>query len=118
MCIANALHKAKEEKEWAGWITYSLETELYTYLPLQVIHEPRSRVEYRYPELCENEYLVIDLHSHPFDMPSFSSTDDEDNKGGVRLAGVISFDKSMVPTLTVRLCVEGHFFEMEEEMYR
>lgn len=47
-------------------------------------------------------------------MPSFSSTDDEDNKGGVRLAGVISFDKSMVSKLTIRLCLEGHFFEIDD----
>lgn len=105
----------------ASWITYSLEIGLYTYLPLTIIYESVHRVEHKYPVLCENEYLVLDLHSHPFDMfdmPAFSITDDEGNKGGVRLAGVISFDKSMIATLTVGLCVEGHFFEMDEEMYR
>lgn len=116
-CIANASEKADEKKEWAGCITYKQMTGHYSLLPRSdIIVESKYRVSYNIPKLPTDEHLVLDLHSHPFDMPAFSQQDDEDDKGGVRLAGVISFGKNEKPKLTLRLCLEGHFFEVDKEL--
>ncbi len=111
-CIKLAQVKAVDRKEWAGWITWD-SIMGYEYMPLDITCESTERVEFNHPKLSDGTYMVMDIHSHPFDMPHFSTTDDHDDIGGVYIAGVISFNADFEPVLTKRLCVEGYFFNRE-----
>lgn len=106
--IEVARDKAKKGLEWAGWIVWGA-FDGYRLVEPTVIKESSSSVSYEHPEL-NGGHLVVDLHSHPFDMTAFSRVDDHDDMGGIRFSGVICFDRYMQPNLKVRLCIEGHFF--------
>lgn len=102
--------KAERGLEWAGWVVWDA-VDGYRLIEPEVIEESFASVCYRYTDL-NGAQLVMDLHSHPFDMPAFSAVDDRDDTGGIRFSGVISFGAEMKPRLKVRLCIEGHFFEL------
>lgn len=108
--IDAARNKAERGLEWAGWVVWDT-VDGYRLIEPEVIEESFASVRYRYPDL-NGAHLVMDLHSHPFDMPAFSAVDDRDDTGGIRFSGVISFGAEMKPRLKVRLCIEGHFFEL------
>ena len=110
ICREEASEKAGQGKEWAGWIVWSQRSG-YQYLPLKILEESGISVRYRRPELPEGTYLLMDLHSHPFDLPTFSHTDDQDDLGGIHYSGLFSFDSDHQSKLTLRLCVEGFFIE-------
>ncbi|MCR4286743.1 MAG: PRTRC system protein A [Deltaproteobacteria bacterium] len=109
-CIEAARIKAEKGLEWAGWVVWDT-VDGYRLIEPEVIEESFASVRYKYPEL-NGAHLVMDLHSHPFDMTAFSTVDDRDDTGGIRFSGVISFGVDMQPRLKVRLCIEGHFFEL------
>lgn len=109
-CIDAARNKAEKGLEWAGWVVWDA-VDGYRLIEPEVIEESFASVCYICPDL-DGAHLVMDLHSHPFDMSAFSSVDDRDDMGGIRFAGVISFNADMKPRLKVRLCIEGHFFEL------
>jgi PRTRC genetic system protein A len=110
VCRSEATRKAKISKEWAGWIVWN-EDSGYKYLPLEIIEETGVSVRYKVPILPEGTSLVMNFHSHPFDMAHFSGTDDHDDQGGMHYSGIFSFDSGMNSKLTLRLCLEGFFFE-------
>jgi len=110
-CIEAARIKAERGLEWAGWIVWGA-FDGYRLVEPTVIRESSSSVSYEYPELT-GDHLVVDIHSHPFDMSAFSGVDDHDDMGGIRFSGVISFDRYMQPKFNVRLCIEGHFFNLK-----
>ena len=110
LCREEATEKAARQKEWAGWILWS-KASGYHYLPLEILEESQTSVKYRRPKLLNQTHLVMDLHSHPFDLPQFSHTDDLDDLGGIHYSGVFSFDKTSRATLTTRLCIEGYYFK-------
>lgn len=110
LCRKEALEKARFRKEWAGWIVWR-EDAGYEYLPLEILQETGISVQYRFPVLPSGTWLAMDLHSHPFDMAHFSDTDDHDDRGGIHYSGVFSFDADLRSNLTLRLCLEGFFFE-------
>jgi len=109
-----ATGRLHERLEWAGWITWNEEAG-YEFLPLIEWHVSAASVTYERPGLPEGTHLVLDLHSHPFDMPAFSSIDDKDDTGGIHFSGVISFPgETGEPELSMRLCIEGYYFELTE----
>lgn len=108
--IDAARTKAERGLEWAGWVVWDIVNGYHLIEP-EIIEESFASVRYRYPDL-NGAHLVMDLHSHPFDMSAFSAVDDRDDTGGIRFSGVISFGADMRPKLKVRLCIEGHFFEL------
>lgn len=110
LCRKEAFEKARTRKEWAGWIIWSEDTG-YEYLSLEILQETGISIQYRYPGLPSGTWLAMDLHSHPFDMARFSDTDDHDDRGGIHYSGVFSFDADLRSNLTLRLCLEGFFFE-------
>lgn len=64
-------------------------------------------ISYKQVDVGEDESLVIDLHSHGTHSAFFSSTDDADDSGSVKISGVFgSLDKD-VQTAAFRLCVLG-----------
>ncbi|HEY1042381.1 MAG TPA: PRTRC system protein A [Telluria sp.] len=67
-----------------------------------------TRIQYRQVDLADDEHLVIDLHSHGQLPAGFSPTDDEDDYGSVKIAGVFgNVDPGSEPSLAFRLCVLG-----------
>jgi PRTRC genetic system protein A len=110
LCRKEATLQARVSLEWAGWIIWSEESG-YQYLPLEIIEATKVSIKYKYPVLPEGTYLAMNLHSHPFKMSKFSETDDHDDQGGMYYSGVFSFDSGMNSKLTLRLCLEGFFFE-------
>jgi len=108
VCKESALDAALKKKEWAGWIVCD-QTGGYSIKHLNS-ETTYTSVRYERPALNEGESLILDLHSHPFDMPAFSQTDNLDDLGGIHYSGVISFDHHMNPKLTIRFCIEGFYF--------
>ena len=66
-----------------------------------------SSVQYRMPVLAEHESIAIDLHSHGHLPAFFSDTDDQDDFGTVKIAGVVGDLDKAEPTVLFRLCVLG-----------
>ena len=54
---------------------------------------------------------LIDVHSHPFPLRDFSTTDDASDRGAFRFAVLIA-DPAGAPSLHARLCVYGVFVDV------
>lgn len=104
---------ARDRKEWAGWIVWSRERGC-RIPPLDITDVSCETVKFNRPALSSGEYLVLDLHSHPFEMDFFSAVDDRDDLGAIKYAGVFSFDKELKAKLSLRLCVEGFYFPVDD----
>ena len=102
---------AEQNKEWAGWIVWDEQNGL-EYMPV-TFESTYVRAEVRHPDLPEGRHLVIDVHSHGSISPFFSMTDDEDDKGGVKISLVLGSYKAGENEQTFktayRYCVEGFF---------
>lgn len=75
--------------------------------PLLIGEPTGSHVQYQQIELGEHESLAIDLHSHGLHPAIFSGTDDIDDAGSVKIAGVFGNLDLGLPTVAFRLCVLG-----------
>lgn len=103
---------AEKGLEWAGIIIWSKDKGM-QYYPLSFIATP-SDVHYIKPNLPENNYIVIDIHSHHEMNPFFSITDNIDECGRVRISICLGnynkekkqFEKAM------RYAVEGFFIRI------
>lgn len=66
-----------------------------------------SRIQYSQVEVGENESLALDLHSHGYLDAFFSDTDNEDDRGAVKISAVFGNLDTDKPTVAFRLCVLG-----------
>jgi len=66
-----------------------------------------SHIQYRHGEPGPDESLAIDLHSHGHLAAFFSGTDDEDDRGAVKISAVFGNLDTDSPTVAFRLCVLG-----------
>ena len=66
-----------------------------------------SRIQYHQVEPGPDESLAIDLHSHGHFGAGFSTTDDEDDRGAVKISAVFGDLDKDKPTVAFRLCVLG-----------
>jgi len=116
--LPQAAEYAENNREWAGWIVWAKE-EGYSYLPLDFEASAASVFIGQRPVLQEGTHLVIDVHSHGRMRAFFSSTDDLDDSGGVRLSvvlGCYSRNEGRHNFLyKCRAVVEGFFFDLEVE---
>ncbi len=114
--LPQAAAYADNNHEWAGWIVWNKE-EGYSYMPLDFEASPVSVLISERPLLSEDTHLVIDVHSHGAMKAFFSSTDDRDDSGGVRLSVVLgSYCKDEGRRNFLYKCravVEGFFFSLE-----
>jgi len=104
---------ADQGKEWAGWIVY--EDGTLRYMPLD-FEATAVNAHIQRPDLPEGCHLAMDCHSHGTLRPFFSSEDNNDDKGGVKISLVLgSYNKEdkMHFKLAFRYCIEGFFFELE-----
>jgi PRTRC genetic system protein A len=114
--LPQAAAYADDSREWAGWIVWAKE-EGYSYLPLDFEASAASVFIGQRPALSEGTHLVIDIHSHGRMKAFFSSTDDVDDSGGVRLSVVLgSYSRGEGKHNFLYKCraiVEGFFFDLE-----
>ncbi len=66
-----------------------------------------GHIEFEQVRLADDEHLVIDLHSHGHLPAFFSGTDDCDDAGSVKIAGVYGNLDQTEPTVAFRICVLG-----------
>jgi PRTRC genetic system protein A len=66
-----------------------------------------SRIQYHQVEPGMDESIAIDLHSHGHLDAFFSTTDDEDDRGAVKISAVFGNLDTDAPTVAFRLCVLG-----------
>ncbi len=71
-----------------------------------------SRIQYRQVEPGPDESLAIDLHSHGRLDAFFSTTDDADDRGAVKVSGVYGNLDTATPTVAFRLCVLGLYIPL------
>lgn len=98
--------------ETSACITWNEETGQLRLKPLKEIHAGPSHVHYERPQLGEKEHLVVDLHSHGAHPAYFSSQDDQDDKGDVKIAGVVGSCDKTNPTMEFRLCALGMYIPL------
>ncbi len=66
-----------------------------------------TRIQYHQVEAGPDESLAIDLHSHGHLEAFFSETDNEDDRGAVKISAVFGNLDTDKPTVAFRLCVLG-----------
>jgi PRTRC genetic system protein A len=66
-----------------------------------------DRIEYREIRLEDEEQLVVDVHSHGNHPASFSSTDDVDDHGTMKVCLVLGNLDLERPSSAMRLCMAG-----------
>ncbi len=74
--------------EVGAWIVWSETTREFSMIELPTISHGPSHLNYDRPTLESNSWLIADLHSHGRGQAFFSSTDDRDDAGAVKLAMV------------------------------
>jgi PRTRC genetic system protein A len=104
-----ALHaRTAAPVEAAAGIIWNSATRLWRIEYPEIIGEASAaHIQYKQVELADDEHLVIDLHSHGHGAAFFSSTDDVDDAGSVKIAGVYGNLDQGAPTVSFRLCVLG-----------
>jgi len=72
-----------------------------------------SKIDYL-RHLDPNETIIVDVHSHGNGKAYFSTTDNNDDQGGIRIAMVLGQCANIITMDFVsRLIIEGHFFPIE-----
>lgn len=104
--------RAALPNEFAAWAVYDEATQALHYQPLVAIEAGPGGIEFHRPTLGLGHHLAIDLHSHGAMDAFFSSTDDEDDRGDVKVA-VVAGRLDREPMWTTRLCVLGVFIGPE-----
>lgn len=93
--------------ETAAWITWDEKTREFAYVPLAAQSASPGHVTYEVPSLPQRTHLVLDLHSHGAHAAFFSSQDDVDDYGTVKLAAVLGNVDQDEPTMAARACLLG-----------
>jgi PRTRC genetic system protein A len=97
-------------------ITWDEKTGRLTLKPLKAIQADPDFLHYERPRLGDTEHLVVDIHSHGMAPAFFSGLDDKDDKGDVKIAGVVgSCDKTNL-TMKFRLCALGIYIPLAFEI--
>jgi len=100
--------------ECAAWAVWNEHTGLLEYRPLIADEASPGGVTFHRPRLQPNEHLAVDMHSHGTLPAYFSETDDEDDRGEVKLSVVVgTLDKE--PSYASRLCALGFFLDADEQ---
>ena len=98
--------------ETAATIIWNEKTGVMRLLPRVELKAGKAYVEIEAPLLAEHEHLVMDIHSHARFKAGFSSTDNNYDKTGVYLAGVIGNVDTDTLSHAYRLCALGMFINL------
>jgi len=101
------LARAAAPVEAAASVLWNSDRNTWRLLVPETISATPGSISYKQVEPDANEHLVIDLHSHGCLDAFFSDTDNADDAGSVKIAGVYGNLNTASPTLTFRICVLG-----------
>ncbi|KVM05510.1 PRTRC system protein A [Burkholderia ubonensis] len=93
--------------EHAAWIVWNDTSKELVYREVEVTSSTPTKITINRPALADDESLAFDLHSHGAGLASFSPTDDADDAGEVKIAGVIGGVGTATPSVAFRLCALG-----------
>jgi PRTRC genetic system protein A len=107
--IAHFLDDAKRAlpDEAAAWIVWNEIDEKLEYVNVGTYESSPGGIRYARPRLEAHQHLAVDLHSHGALPAFFSATDDADDEGEVKLAGVLGNIDTDTPSAAFRLCALG-----------
>lgn len=98
--------------ECAAWGVYDNTSGQLEYWPIVSTKASPANVTFERPRLRDHQHLAIDIHSHGALPAGFSTTDDEDDAGEVKLAIVVGNIGGEL-SFARRLCLNGYFLEPE-----
>jgi len=104
--------RVRSPNECAAWIVWNQRTDAWKLMMLQETSVGPGHVVVNLPSLESDEYRVMDLHSHGLERAFFSRTDNKDDKGDVKIAGVIGNLDQPEVTASFRLCANGVFLPL------
>lgn len=94
--------------ECAAWLVWNTQNRNFSYRLLCSINSGVGHLRYERPMLAENECLICDIHSHGPIPALFSSEDDRDDRGEIKIAAVIGgLGVGNRLSILFRLCVAG-----------
>lgn len=97
--------------EFGAWLVWNDEEKERVYRPLEATEATGAFLQFERPTLADHESLAVDLHSHGRHRALFSTTDNRDDRGEVKIAGVYgSLDREI--TTAFRLCTGGKFISI------
>jgi PRTRC genetic system protein A len=99
--------------EFAAWGVFDELTYELSYRRLIAINAGPAGIEFHRPKLEDHEHLAVDIHSHGTQSDFFSETDDEDDRGEVKLA-LVAGNLNAEVSWSIRLCLLGIFMEAVE----
>lgn len=105
--------RAALPNEFAAWLVWDSYDKVMLYRPCRTIDASADRIHFERPNLDRNECLAIDLHSHGAAPAFFSSTDNADDAGEVKIAGVVGSLDQPAPSLCFRVCAMGVFVDVQ-----
>lgn len=99
--------------EHAAWVIWDSRTGDLQYRELSITNASPGAISYDRPVLEAHESLVVDLHSHGTTAAFFSSTDNQDDAGEVKIACVVGdLVDGKTPSIQFRLCALGMFLPL------
>jgi len=102
------------DTEIAGGVIWNEATGTWRYERFEAVEASGDHIQYQRPRLVEGEHLVLDMHSHGGHGAFFSATDNEDDRGDVKLSLVVGrVADTGGPEIMVRLCSMGVFSGVE-----
>lgn len=105
--------------EHAAWLIWDGKEEVLRYRSILAISAGPAGIKLHRPQLEAHEHLAVDVHSHGALGAFFSTTDDGDDAGEVKLSVVLgNLDDPGSQTLSMRLCAHGLFIPFETEPER
>lgn len=100
--------------EFAGWGVWDAEKRKLVYRGLEDDWASTGGVSFKRPRLAPHESLAVDLHSHGALPAFFSTQDDIDDRGEVKISIVVGNVDEEPSSFKSRLCALGHFLAGEE----
>lgn len=111
-----AIHKFPNE--CSAWVTFSRSTGDFRYYDLEEIVASRDFLQVQRPSLPDDEILILDIHSHGSIPAFFSGTDNQDDRGEFKIAGVLGNIDTDELTGEFRLCAGGLFIPVKINVSR
>lgn len=109
----SALARRSCPQEAAGWVVWNETTGAFVFKQVEAIDASAGHIRYHRPQLAEGEQLVMDWHSHGSGAAFFSGTDNKDDRGEVKVSGVLGRCDQERVDMAIRLCLLGTYINLE-----
>lgn len=101
--------RAASPQEMAGVFLWHEGTGAWRYERREGIRTASDYISYVEVRPQAGEHIVVDVHSHGLHPAFFSSQDDEDDRGSMKVSLVVgNLDRDGTPSSAMRLCMAGH----------